>query len=70
MTDGFVKSGAPIATKYAMGRAALRCILRHCGVATSTPHSSGFARLAYGAFYEAVSHSSPLSSKAIPYRGT
>ena len=45
MTDGFVKSGAPIATKYAMGRAALRCILRHCGVATSTPHSSGFARL-------------------------
>jgi hypothetical protein len=26
--------------------AALRCILRHCGVRNSTPHSSGFARLA------------------------
>jgi hypothetical protein len=26
--------------------AALRCILRHCGVRESTPHSSGFARLA------------------------
>ena len=33
-----------------MGRAALRCILRHCGVPKSTPHSSGFARLADEAF--------------------
>ena len=60
MFDGFVKSGVPIATKSAMGHAALRCILRHCGVPTSTPHSSGFARLRVptfvgdGAFYEAV----------------
>ena len=42
--DDFVKS------PYA----ALRCILRHCGVRKSTPHSSGFARLASGAFYEVV----------------
>ena len=42
--DGLVKS------PYA----ALRCILRHCGVQLSTPHSSEFARLAYGAFYETV----------------
>jgi hypothetical protein len=34
--DGFVKSPD----------AALRCILRRCGVPKSTPHSSGFARLA------------------------
>jgi hypothetical protein len=34
--------------------AALRCILRHCGVRQSTPHSSGFARLACGTFYEVV----------------
>jgi hypothetical protein len=40
--DGLVKS------PYA----ALRCILRHCGVQPSTPHSSEFARLAYGAFYK------------------
>jgi hypothetical protein len=33
---------------------ALRCILRRCGVRASTPHSSGFARLACGTFYEAV----------------
>ncbi|MCX5907860.1 MAG: hypothetical protein NTY64_11935 [Deltaproteobacteria bacterium] len=43
--DGFVKSPS----------AALRCILRRCGVPPSTPHSSGFARLASGAFYEAIS---------------
>jgi hypothetical protein len=36
---------------------ALRCILRHCGVRHSTPHSSGFARLACGTFYEAVPNS-------------
>jgi len=42
--DGFVKS--PFA--------ALRGILRHCGVAMSTPHSSEFARLATEAFYCAV----------------
>jgi hypothetical protein len=40
--DGLVKS------PYA----ALCCILRHCGVQQSTPHSSEFARLAYGAFYK------------------
>jgi len=33
----------------------LRFILRHCDVRTSTPHSSGFARLASGAFYFVVS---------------
>ena len=42
--DGFVKSPS----------AALRCILRHCGVQVSTPHSVGFARLASEAFYCAV----------------
>ena len=42
--DGFVKS--PFA--------ALRCILRHCGVPISTPHFSGFARLASEAFYFAI----------------
>jgi hypothetical protein len=34
--------------------AALRYILRHCGVRPSTPHSSGFVRLASGAFYFVV----------------
>jgi len=29
-------------------------ILRHCSVRLCTPHSSGFARLACGAFYGAV----------------
>ncbi|MCX5906629.1 MAG: hypothetical protein NTY64_05425 [Deltaproteobacteria bacterium] len=43
--DGFVKSPS----------AALHCILRHCGVQPSTPHSSGIVRLASGAFYEAIS---------------
>jgi hypothetical protein len=38
--DGFVTSPD----------AALRFILRHCGVRKSTPHSSGFARLACGLF--------------------
>jgi hypothetical protein len=38
--DGFVKSPD----------AALRFILRHCGVRQSTPHSSEFARLACGLF--------------------
>jgi hypothetical protein len=42
--DGFVKSPS----------AALRCILRRCGVPVSTPHSSGLARLASGAFYIAI----------------
>jgi hypothetical protein len=42
--DGFVKSPS----------AALRCILRRCGVPLSTPHSSEFARLASGAFYFAI----------------
>jgi hypothetical protein len=32
----------------------LRCILRHCGVPVSTPHSSGFARLEFEAFYFVV----------------
>jgi hypothetical protein len=44
MADGFVKSPD----------AALRFILRHCGVRKSTPHDSGLARLACGSFYEAV----------------
>jgi len=35
--------------------AALRFILRHCDVRTSTRHSSGFARLPSGAFYFVVS---------------
>jgi len=34
--------------------AALRFIPRRCGVHRSTPHSSEFARLASGAFYEAA----------------
>jgi hypothetical protein len=34
--------------------AALRVILRHCGVRPCTPHSSGFARLASGALYFVV----------------
>ncbi|MCX5905674.1 MAG: hypothetical protein NTY64_00385, partial [Deltaproteobacteria bacterium] len=42
--DGFVKSPS----------AALHCILRRCGVPPSTPHSSGFVRLASGAFYFAI----------------
>ena len=50
--------GAKIFCKDVKGRrrlrknpsAALHCILRHCGVPKSTPHSSGFARLAYGLF--------------------
>ena len=29
--------------------------IRRCGVLPSTPHSSGFARPASGAFYEAIS---------------
>jgi hypothetical protein len=32
----------------------LRGILRHCGVAVTTPHSSGFSRLVYGDFYKIV----------------
>jgi len=55
--DGFVKS--PTAIRQAHGpeqsrRAALRFIFRHCGVLVSTPHSSRFASLAFGAFYFAV----------------
>jgi hypothetical protein len=42
--DGFVKSPT----------AALRFIFRHCGVLVSTPHSSRFTSLAFGAFYFAV----------------
>lgn len=45
MSDDIVKS------PYA----ALRFTLRHCGVRVSTPHSSGFTRLASGAFYFVVS---------------
>ena len=33
---------------------ALRFIPRHCGVPISTPHSSGFASLDLGAFYETI----------------
>jgi len=42
--DGIVKSPD----------ASLRFIPRHCDVRTSTPHSSGCARLACGSFYDAV----------------
>jgi hypothetical protein len=42
--DGYVKSPT----------AALRFIFRHCGVLVSTPHSSRFASLAFGAIYFAV----------------
>jgi hypothetical protein len=42
--DGFVKSPS----------AALHCILSHSDVQVSTPHSFGFARLAFGAFYFAA----------------
>jgi len=42
--DGFVKSPS----------AALRFILVVAAYFVSTPHSSGFARLAYGAFYIAI----------------
>jgi hypothetical protein len=34
--------------------AALRCILSHCGIPVSTPHSFVFARLAYETFYFVV----------------
>jgi hypothetical protein len=44
VTDGFLKSPD----------AALRYTLRHCGVPKSTPHFSGFARLASVTFYKAV----------------
>src|SRR5208283_2850618 len=70
MIDGLVKSPYaafhPSKSATCRGPRALRCILRHshpkrrrllgtpCGVHKSTPHSSGFARLAYGAFYETV----------------
>jgi hypothetical protein len=46
MTDGFGKSPD----------AALRLILRSCGVRKSTLHGSGIARLACGSFYEAVNY--------------
>jgi len=42
--DGIVKSPD----------ASLRFIPRHCDVRPSTSHSSGFARLACGSFYDAV----------------
>jgi hypothetical protein len=44
--DGFVKR--PDAVYHL--QVTLRFILRHCGVRHSTPHSSGFARLACGLF--------------------
>ena len=46
--------------------AALRFPLRHCGVRRSTPHSSGVARLASGAFCEAVDQFRPRSICARP----
>jgi hypothetical protein len=42
--DGFVKNPS----------AALRCILRRCGVPCKYAHSSGLAHLASGAFYFAI----------------
>ena len=44
MIDGFVKSPPAV----------LRGILCRCSVHMSTPHSSGFARIASGALYCAV----------------
>ena len=43
-----MKPGGFVKSPYA----AFRFIPRRCGVRTSTPHSSGFARLASGAFYK------------------
>lgn len=56
MSDGFGKS------PYA----ALRFPLRRCGVRNSTPHSSGVARLASGAFCEAVHKCRPRKICARP----
>jgi hypothetical protein len=53
--DGFVKSPS----------AALRFILRHCGVLLCTPRSSKFARLAYEAFYCAVQFGTFLRSHPV-----
>jgi hypothetical protein len=67
--DGFVKSLAAcppcpssareltLVSARALGQApsaALRCILSHCGVPVSTPHSFVFARLAAESFYFVV----------------
>ena len=46
--------------------AALRFLLRRCGVQKSTPHSPGVARLAPGAFYEAVRKYRPWKICARP----
>ena len=46
--------------------AALRFLLRHCGVQKSTPHSPGVARLAPGAFYDAVRKYRPWKICARP----
>jgi hypothetical protein len=46
--------------------AVLRGILRRCGVRKGTPHSSGFARLACGAFYEAAEHRQFLDFLTLP----
>jgi hypothetical protein len=56
MFGGFVKSLALQRgiKNCSAPSAALRCILSHCGVQVSTPHSVGFARLASEAFYCAV----------------
>jgi len=54
--DGFAKS-PPLRRgikNWSAPSAALRCILSHCGVQVSTPHSVGFAHLASEAFYCAV----------------
>ena len=57
--DGFVKS--PFS--------ALRCILRHCDVAITTSHSSGFTRLETGVFYFAVRILSVLTVAVIIIAG-
>ncbi len=49
--DDLVKS---MDMKLRFPYAALRFILRHCDVRPSTSRSSGFARLASGAFYFVV----------------
>jgi len=59
--DGFVKSPtaalrfipALLNSRYARRRSRFNRV-NHCGVLVSTPHSSRFASLAFGAFYFAV----------------
>ena len=53
-THGPEPFGPELTAEGQSRRAVLYFIFRHCSVAISTPHSSRFVRLAYGAFYCAV----------------